>query len=172
MESGPQLLNHTFWRIGRWLVTVAILATLTLLSDSRSVQLWSGLLILGCLLLPELGRFLPPLEPYQSWIVPACDIVLVAVLVVAINPALAILFGPLLLGLVSLRQWQWIAAAGVAFFGIQAVQRFPAGGVWTISEMELLMGGIILLGFVAAGWLAHRLAHETAVRQELSLIHI
>ncbi|MEM8859594.1 MAG: HAMP domain-containing sensor histidine kinase [Chloroflexota bacterium] len=168
MESGPNLLNQPIWRIGRWVVTIgAIVAAVMLLPGSRPVQLWSGILITGALLLPEVGRFIPQLEPYQSWIGPICDIALAAVLTLAVNPVLAIVFAPLLLGLVSLGDWRWVAAAGTAFFVVQAVQLFPAGEVWTVTETELLIAGVILLGFVTAGWFAQRLAHETTIRQEL-----
>ncbi|MFK7800079.1 MAG: sensor histidine kinase [Anaerolineae bacterium] len=168
METGLNLLNHSYWRIGRWVVAlVSVLAVVMWVPNSQPVQLLNGTVLLACLALPELARRVPNVERYQQWIAFVCDVAFVSVLTLTIHPVLLVLFAPLLIGLISLADWRLMLAAGIVYFGLQASLLFSADGGWQISEEQVVITVIFTLSIGVAAWLSHRLAQETVIRKEL-----
>lgn len=168
METGLNLLNHIYWRVGRWVVVlVSVLVAIMWAADSQPIQLLNGILLFSSLALPELTRNLPSVKQYQHWIASVCDLALVAVLTLTINPVLLVLFALAMIGLISLADWAIVLTAGAVFLAVQASLLFSADGDWLISTEQALVMAVIMLAVGLAAWFSHRLAQEAAVRQEL-----
>jgi len=167
METMTDLFNKTSWRLGRWIVTTAVLLFFLFRSPTSGQSIPLFLLIIPvCMLAPEIARFWSSLSARAAVISLISDAVVVCIFSTVFDQGLIILLFPLIAASISIPDWYYpplLSLVGLVFSTIGIVMDVNNRSPLSIA----LYSFIFLLTGIVSDVIRRHLAQEAAVREKL-----
>lgn len=167
MGKDANIFNTKYWRIGRWLITISIIAfSLLYLPNTQPLQWGFGALIMMGLCMPELLRVWPQAKGLLGFMSLTADILIVTLLALTINSTLSILFLPVLIATTSLASWPIMLGAGLIALAIQSSQLFYFNRSAPFFTEPIIFMISLLLAILTAVYLSHHLLQGNKIQAE------